>query len=270
MTEQNEEEVYELSDLEIDAVGLVGKAANRRKYLLYKSDKTTEEETVSENTETPIENLDGVVEQLESVEDVGGIKKAFQSFLQWFGGQQVEKGDTEPEPETEPEPVQTPDPAIEELRKATAEMREALEKAQKRAEEAEKIAIEERDRRVTQEYIAKAEGLAIPGEVKELATLLKKADEAGIGDGVYDILEATSNAIMTSGIFVEKGTTQMDEDTGHEFLKAVEDRKAELRKADVALTDAEAFTQAYLAIGNEQPDLAAKYIASRERETGRK
>jgi hypothetical protein len=272
MPEPKGDEVFELSDLEIETVGLVGKAANRRKYLLFKRDKT-EENMPEETTETPIVNIDGVVEQLQGAEDVGGLKKAFDAFLGLFRGT-IEKADppvVEPDPEPEPAPASTPDPAIVELQSVTKALQGELEKAQSRAEEAGRIAEEERDRRVVQEYVVKAEGLAVPGKPEELASLLKWADEqdADKGKAILDALTAASEAIVQSGIFVEKGTTRIDERTDP-FLTAVEKKQAELRTADPTLSREAAFAKAYTVVGNEQPELARRHIAERQAATGRK
>jgi len=257
----DQQEIHELSDLVIDTVGLVDKAANKRTYLLYKRDSTMEED-MGDNQE-PITDIEQVVEQLDKAEDAGAVASASKGLIGWLKAQ-FAKAEEPPAPVPAPEPEPDPDPAIVELREVTKSLTSELQKAQARAAEAERIAKEERDRRITQEYVAKAEALAIPGKADDLAETLRKADEAGVGEAVYNALKAASEAVVQSGILTEKGTTKVDDSTKSDFIKAVEDRAAELRKADPELSEEVAFSKAYTQIGSEQTELAKDYIAERQ------
>lgn len=271
--------ITELEELEIDTVGLVGKAANRRKFLLFKSDQ---EEPMSE--ETP--NIEQIEESVGTVEDVKGLAKVFADFVNLFKAQQEAEIEVEEPTEDDDPPedevieetetvveseIVKADPRIDEFEKAQKAMQEKLEKAQERIEAAEAIAKEERDLRLTAEWIEKADALAIPGEVSELAALLKWADEADSdkGEQLMTMLNAASEAVMASGVFVEKGTTQGTE-SDSPFLEQVEARVTVIRTADPTLSQEVAYAKAYNELGREQPDLARQHIAKRQTETGRK
>jgi hypothetical protein len=267
--ERDEEDTtFELSNMDIDTVGLVGAAANGRSYLLFKNEQG-EGHMGDQDNATPLED---VAAELDQAEDVTALKSAFQRGFEALVGlfqsstepeADVEKGDPDPAPDPEPDPI------IEKFEKMLEDQNARLEKAQARAEEAEQIAKEERDRRIQAEYVAKAESLALPGEVKDLAKLLKAADEMDedVGELLQGVLKSASEAVVQSGVFAERGDTRVEK-SDEPFLVEVQKRADALRENDPELTEEIAFAKAYKALGKEKPDLARAYT-ERQREVRR-
>lgn len=267
--------VFDLSDLDIETVGLVGRPANKREILLFKSAGQTAQEggnTMPEdiNKEAPVveaetsvvpavetPDLGPTVEQL--TEDISGLK----AFMDRFTG--LFKSKDEPVIESVAPVVDTSA-----LEKAIEDQKAELAKALEIAAEATLIAKQERDLRIQAEYVTKAEGLAVPGKPADLASLLKKADETDpeFGKALFEAFEAASAAIVQSGMYVEKGATAPAEDLS-DFDAAQKKKADELVAADPTLSRGEALGKAYKMVGDEQPDLARQHVEDRRVEVGR-
>jgi len=272
MSEESTTGLHILSDLDIESVGLVGKAANNRKYLLFKSEQGGNETMTKELTKTdaapvipevPVvpavetPDLGPTVEQL--TEDISGLK----AFMDRFTG--LFKSKDEPEPEPVAPVVDTSA-----LEKAIEDQKAELAKALEIAAEATMIAKQERDLRIQAEYVTKAEGLAVPGKPADLASLLKRADETDpeFGKALFEAFEAASAAIVQSGMYVEKGGTAPAEDLS-DFDAAQKKKADELVAADPTLSKDEALGKAYKLVGDEQPELAKQHVEDRRAEVGR-
>lgn len=97
----------------------------------------------------------------------------------------------------------------EDTREAIDKALDAVSKANDRAESAEKIAKEERDHRLTQDYIAKARAYVnLPVPAEEFGPVLKRLDETleeGEMDLVTKALSAANETVATVGAFTEIG-----------------------------------------------------------------
>jgi hypothetical protein len=260
-------EVSELFNIDVATVGLVGKAANKRRYLLFKSQEGGNETMPDERTE------------MTEVPDEGKL-------LAWLKGMFAKAEEAEEEQVTETQPVeQTPEPVTEVEKAApvvgmTTEQVEAivkartdvlsaeLAKARKDAEEAAALAKAEQERRIAAEYLEKAQQLVgLPTGTDELAGMLRKAATAGFEDELTAMLKAAGQTVVMSGAFDERGTTHVEK-SDDLFTVAVEKKAAALQEADPTLSKTEAMSQAYGAVGRDNPALAKAYIRKRQRETG--
>lgn len=312
--ERAAETEHELEDLDILTVGLVGKAANQRKYLLLKSfegstdggDVMSEQKKVEKEegaeTEKP-SALDEIKAMLTTlfqhtkeeasaggVEKAGDVARAAQAALDALEGVQDEEGVKaviaaltklvgagEKEANVEKSaPLgvlleSEPDPRIEALEKAQDEARVALEKAAKRAEDAEKVAQHERDLREQREFLEKAQGYAaLPAKADELADYLRWAHGADPDKAEYieGLLKAADGAMVESGVFNEVGTSATAGESP--FMTKVNQRAVEIRKSDVGLSEAEAFTQAFKEVGASDRAAAENYVNERQQAAKRR
>jgi hypothetical protein len=269
MPENSEDQVrHELTNIEVDTVGLVDKAANKRRFLLWKS---AEQGGNDMPEEIKVESLDQAEEVMAKAETFEEAKGAFSGIVQFFKGlvPATEPEDPTPDPEPKEEPVaKTEDPRIEELIKAREEDKAELAKALERIEQAEATVQEERAKREQAEFVAKASELALPIDVQKTAELMQYVSKADPEQAAVleDVLKSASEAMMNSGIYVEKGTTRAPQ-TASPFEEAVDVKKQELMSADPKMSENDAYVEAQRTIRKESPELARQYLAKRQRET---
>lgn len=147
-------------------------------------------------------------------------------------------------------------------------VREALEKAEARAEKLEKkaaedakIAKQERDLRLTREFVAKAETEFpnVGGDAGEFGPMLKAMSET-LSEDVYKAVEtrlrAAEEQVRTSNLFKELGQGGDPTPGANAEIEAATRKADELRKADPALTPYDAMR---LAMSRDQQ---AAYLAS--------
>jgi hypothetical protein len=142
----------------------------------------------------------------------------------------------------------------------------ALEKAEsdraedrKRAEKAEKIAKEERNTRLTKEFVAKAEDYkALAVKAEDFGPVLKEASEK-LSEEAFEALEKALNAadegLAKSELFKEQGANGVPE-PGDAFQEATR-KAAELRKSDSKLSEPEALDK----VLRSDRDLQERYLA---------
>lgn len=246
---------HELTDIEVVTVGLVGKGANDKKFLLLKSfeeDSNSGGNSMAEELVKTGEAVEEVpTEQAKVVEElpVKPTEVALQA-----------KADLE---------KATLEAKVEALTKKYANIEVDLEKAQKRAEEAERVAMEERDRRLTIEYLEKAEAYsaALPGKAEEIAKVLRKMRETDseMADFVEGIMKTANEYAEKAAYFTEIGTSEVQK-SDNPFMAQVEVKRAALKGANPELTDAQALAKAYEMVGSENKMLAKQYIGQRQRE----
>lgn len=132
-------------------------------------------------------------------------------------------------------------------------VRDALEKAEKREQEAneriekaETIAKEERDQRITREFVVKAEAIPhVAGDTAEFGKVLKSASEL-LSKEEFELLEqrlsAVNEQIDKGELFKQLGRSgDAERDSGEDAIA----RKAEeLKKADSSLSDYDAMVLA--------------------------
>jgi hypothetical protein len=148
-------------------------------------------------------------------------------------------------------------------------VRAALEKAEeneaaalKKAEEAEKIAKEERDLRLTREFIAKAEDeFRHVGNADKLGPRLMKM-EAALSKEDYEAhlqeLRSLNEQIATSKLFKEAGVGGRPADVKGDSAAATIAKAEELRKSDPNLSEFDAFRRAA-----QDPAVQKAYLAER-------
>ena len=267
------DQVHELVGLDIDTVGLVGKAANKRRFLLFKSQKGGHIMPDEIKVES-LEQAEEAVAKAKTVEEVTGVLGGFVRLLKGMlktpsEGSGVGSGSGSGS--ATGQVVKAEDPRVEDLIKATDDLKAKLEKAQERIDKAEQVAMEERGKRELAEFVATASQLALPIDVEKTGELLQwvaktDPDQAAV---LTDILKSASQAMVLSGVFDETGT-QRAPVVISEFEEAISARADELRKNDPGLSEVEAEIQAQRAIRKEKPHLARAYLQKRQRETGRK
>lgn len=140
-----------------------------------------------------------------------------------------------------------------------AEVRKRIEEAEKKAEEAEKAARDERDARLTQEFVQKAafcDGkLAIKSA--DLGPILKRAYEGQVTkEDAAEIERVLKAAAETSKLTAVIGRDNGDDASA---VQKIEAAAAEIRKADPKLTPAQARVEAR----RQNPDLAKAEKAER-------
>lgn len=144
--------------------------------------------------------------------------------------------------------LKSADPAIVEIVKA----------AEERAEAAEKIAKAERDYRIEQEFIAKAEEFnALSVEASTLGPVLKAAAEALSEEAfgvIIDALTAANETVSESDLFSEVGKSTSFEGSGSS--DSIEKAAARLREDDSSLTHAQAISKAV----ELDPSLYTEYL----------
>lgn len=145
------------------------------------------------------------------------------------------------------------------LAKADPETRAAIEKAEDRAEAAEKVAKEERDTRLTNEFIAKAESdyghMSV--EPAEFGPVLKAASEKLSKEE----FEAIETALKAADAQIEKGALFAEAGAGGvpvaaDAMAELKQKAEEIRKSDPKLSEAAALDKAM----TDNPDLQQRYL----------
>jgi hypothetical protein len=134
-----------------------------------------------------------------------------------------------------------PQPVRDALAKAEADRAED----RKRVEKAENLAKEERDARLTKEFVAKAEGFkGLPTKAEEFGPVLKAANEKLTKDesaALETVLKAANEAIEKGELFKEQGVNGAAAKSG--ALEEATRKAEELRKSDSKLSETEALDQ---------------------------
>ena len=135
-------------------------------------------------------------------------------------------------------------------------LRKRFEEMEKRAEEAERLAKAEREAREWEGFQKRAESLPHVGERDKVAEILKAAYGVSKenGEALEATLKAANEQIEKGRLFDEMGR---DGNRGQsDAMTAVNKRAEEIRKADPALTEAQAFDKAL----QENPAAYAEYL----------
>ena len=128
--------------------------------------------------------------------------------------------------------------------------------AQAAANEANEIAKSERDTRLNQEYLAKAESLnQLPLEVTEMAQLLKSISESSPEQYAVleNVLTAVNASLSQSDLFSEIGKSASEVGTAFDKIKAMAEER--ITKSESPLTMASAISS----IASENPSLYLNY-----------
>lgn len=255
--------VNRLTDVEVQKVGLVSLGANQERFFLLKSvqeDVMPEDQVTAPDTDQILDDESWI----EKLKTRLGLNKQDEAVAEEpeaeveVGAESEGEVEAEAEPEVEPE-VEVEQPADEPIAEEEVEKRDeqpetiekvdALEKANRelseRLEKAEAMLAEQQERAARAEFVEKVDALrCVPVEKSALVDRLHqlyKADSDLYGF-FYGVLSAMDKALADAGLFIETGTTEVEEkDTDAVIQKAIASGNAdELAKALFALPKDEA------------------------------
>jgi len=257
MEQQEQQETYELSDLDVESIGLVFRGANRKPFFVIKSEQQ-EVEQMSEN-----EDFAAILDELESVSEVN--ESAWSRLVGV-----VKSALTKPEPEPEPEPevietsseegetvdfAQVVEQAKREVAEEFAAKLEQEREARQKVEEA--FAQEQRKRRLVEFGQVAEQYSSLPGTGEEFAAdLMAIADtDAELYTRMTGILTAANEAIEKGALF-EQFSGAGDSASGDPFEARVEAiRREQFADEDINVGWARALDVAM----EQHPDLAGAY-----------
>lgn len=283
----SEKEVSRLKDLDVLEVSLVPKGANKRKFLLLKSDQNLEgdesmKEVIEQILKSELQEEDKITEELQkanlsekAVSAAKGALRILSAFKKEFpkdfiGTLSKLSGYDLPaqkEEEKAKKKEEDPKPAIKEdgtpvyelipdkLKPMVEKLCKSQEDAVKKSNELEKILKEEREKRLIKEFIAKAsEFKKLPINAEEFGLVMKEFSERApeAYEKLESILKATDKAIEDGNLFKSMGTDQTPEDN---IMSKVEKAASEKMKANDKLTKEQAITE----VLKENPELYEKY-----------
>lgn len=284
--------VKRLRDLEAVEVSLVPKGANRKKFLLFKSEEVTPmEEILKAILETNLEDEPKVDEVLKAAKISDKAQNAVKGALRLLNAYKDElpkdimktlaglAGYGYPEPAQKqkgkdddddkkkkygyPAPVKKEDGSWdfsgvpEDVRPMVEALwKEHLEEVKKR-EELERVLKEERDKQATKEFIQKAETEFgnLPTDPKEFGPVLKELASKAPEEykKLEGVLKAANEVIEKGALFAEFGRSAQT--GGNSALDKLNAKAEEIRKADPKLSRQQAFARAV----DENPDLYLQY-----------
>lgn len=269
----------QLQDVEVEFVSLVDRAAVRdpqnksepRQFLIWKSAGHDQEGDTSMTAEEMQAKIDKAeADSKEAQEKAEATVKAAQEAQEKAETERdeaLEKAKKKPGTDEDESGEATtksdlPPEVVAHLEKAEAAANERIEKAEKAAADAEEIAKAERDRRVTADFISKAEGFnALPMAATELGPVLKRASE-GLSkedfDALDSLLKAANEQVARGDLYKAVGADVGGSRVPSDAYGEVQQKAAELRKNDPKLSRGEAEA---LAMKND-PDLQQRYLAS--------
>lgn len=232
-----------LRDLHAMEVSLVPKAANQRRFLLLKMDGGEEGEFEDDSTVTPRQSAEDGPRGPMKKED--GEEMSKQQFLP------VRKEDGAWDFSGIPEEVR---PTVEALWKQN-------EEAVRKAADLERILNEERDQRLTREYIAKAaEFTSLPVKAEEFGPVLKAVAEKAPEEyaKIESLLKAANEQLRQASLFAEVGKSGAG--AGGSAWAKIEAAAASLvQKADGRMTREQAIAE----VMQFQPELYNEYLRER-------
>jgi flagellar biosynthesis GTPase FlhF len=270
-----------LQDLTVDWVSLVDRAAVRdpqnksepRRFLLWKREGTTTP-TAREGGDHMQKTEDELRAAVEKAEKDAQDARTAQEKAEKERDEAVAKAteaeekdkddDRDGGEESEVNKAELPPSvraALEKAEKDAADAKARIEKAEKDAHDAAEIAKAERDQRVTQEFIKKAEGFkALSVKPVEFGPVLKRASEKlekADFEVLEELLKAADEQIAKGDLFKEMGSGVGGSVLPSDALGELQRKAEELRKNDSALSIADAQER----VMKNDPDLQARYLA---------
>lgn len=244
-----------LTDMEFDEISLVTRPANQlSKVVLYKSDSDSQENQMSNplSKGKMIPPMDDEMEDEEDEMKKGRMKKGDAidipqevfDYISALEAANAELTDTLSKyDEMEDEEDDEEDEDI--MKSADPRIVEIVKSAERRAEEAEKIAKAERDHRLTQEFISKAEAYThLPVTADKFGLVLKSVADAVDADTfaqLVDVLNAANEGIKNGNLFAEVGKSATAVDS---HLDEISKAAARVREANPLLTKEQAIAKA--------------------------
>jgi len=261
-----------LTDVQVKEVSLVRRPANRRKFLLFKEDNVDEE--LIELLKLALENEDEVDEALAKAKLSDKAAKAVKGALRLLTAYKDELpkdiietlaglagyGYAEPEKsEDQAGEDQASEETVDDIAKAADVpdwVKQKIVELEKAAAEANEALQREVAERKAREYLAKAEQYSnIPGEPKELAEILLKADAAGLGDALEKLLESIDTSM--SALYSQSGSDAAVSGSGSGIVDDVQKQaRALLEKSE----DVKTMEQAVTKVLSLHPELYQRYL----------
>ncbi len=232
-----EQGIHVLSDIDVEEVSLVGKPANRRKFLLFKSEggeHMDDKEVIGEEIEKASNEHEknaakGALNILGKFTKFNDVVKLLQKILSGS----AEKEDKEEVSDEIKEKVEEKDKEVEkvDLQKANDELKERVEKAEARVADLEKS-----DKRRKVEDIAKS----LDGDKDETITYLEELAEKLPEETFGKVVErekAQKKRLDESELYKEKGKTTPDENSAGGKLEKMIKEAVEKGEDKFAATD---------------------------------
>lgn len=266
-----------LTDLQVDFVSLVDRAAVRdpvnkdqpMRFLVWKRDTTSQEDTMTLTPEETAAALTKAQEDLTKAneradaaeakvakqdEQIEALTKSVDEIKKAAGitdePAKVDKSELSPAMRAH----------VEKMEADAAALADRVAKAEKDAEADREIAKAERETRLTNTYIAKAEEFkALPINPAEFGPVLKSVHgklTEGEAAALDRVLKAADAAMVTAGLFKEAGRSGDGPNDGDTVIAKVTKAAAEIRKADPKLGHGEAMQQVLAA----DRELASAYL----------
>ena len=196
-----------------------------------------------------IEKLEGEVSKTKHNKEMGADEEEEEEIENNYGKKKMKVNKSEPEDDIlKSAPV--------EIQNIVKQARTEAAAAQTAADEANEIAKSERDTRLNQEYLAKAESLnQLPLEVTEMAQLLKSISESSPEQYAVleNVLTAVNASLSQSDLFSEIGKSASEVGTAFDKIKAMAEER--ITKSESPLTMASAISS----IASENPSLYLNY-----------
>lgn len=289
---KEKEEVNELEDIDVLEISLVGKPANRQRWLIVKHEEGITMAVTDEMLDLLEEAFEGdvpaeVTKALEAIEkmqisgkaadaakmalrllgkykDEVGLKEVVAQLVKLVGSEKMDEDKDKMHEYGYPEPKEDDKVKKSEVAAEVDVQMQALLKAQedlrKEVELAKSEAARERDLRLQREYVEKAQGMmGIPVPVEELGGMLKALADAD--QALYakfeTLLAAASNAIRKSDLLKEFGYSE-----GARVPASATDEL--MKKANELIQKGEGklnFGQAVAEVERVAPELYMRYMA---------
>lgn len=235
-SENEQTELLELSELDVEAVGLVRRAANGKPFFFIKSES-------------------GEPEPEPEPQDHGGTDMSGQEE-----GRDIER--VEDELETENATEEAPEDYAERLAQTEAKLEEfqaRLEEEQEARVKADEAFAEERRKRRLAEFTDQAKTYAFAAEVEQFAEdLMAIADfDADLYGRWEQRLRALDEQVRAGGLFEQYAQAGGESETGAGAFMAEVERVRLERFSDKPYHDG--WVDAYSIVETERPDLAAQY-----------
>lgn len=246
----------EIITMKIKNVDSVDAPSNKRKFLLVKSDDPKEG---GENTMADELTLEEALEKIQEPEVREFIQKRLEDEknVEPSEGDDVKKneGDGEGNEDVKKGSDEGTDVKIDKSA-LPEEVAATLKKMENELEATKKLVKAEREKRLDMEFQKKAEPYKNLAKVDTVASVLRKAHEAGIDDELEEIFRAANERIDVSKIENPEGDKGAD---STDVNSKLEKRVKEIQSNDPDISEAQAIVKAV----EEDPNLYTEYLDNR-------
>jgi len=248
--------VPEIITMKIKNVDSVDNPANKRKFLLVKSDDPKEG---GENTMADELTLEEALEKIQEPEVRQFIQKRLEDEVDVKPpeGEDVKKDEGTDEGDEDVKKGADEGSEVDIDKSALPEeVATTLKKMENELEATKKLVKAEREKRLDMEFQKKAEPYKNLAKVDTVANVLRKAHEAGIDGELEEIFRAANERIDASKIEDPKGDKGAD---STDVNSKLEKRVKEIQSNDPDISEAQAIVKAV----EEDPNLYSEYLDTR-------